>query len=416
MARATSAGAQSASWVRLAVLTLAGASACAGTGGAAGVDGSAEEGGVDASVGTGADSGADSSADSSVGTGADSSADSSADAGADSSADADADANTDAAPDASPPGQTLCTTLPPLDAGTCAATKGSAALLIEGNVLAPDTIYVGGQVAIAATGDIACVGCNCADGGETVVACPGATISPGLIDVHDHITDTENAPAADTGERYDDRQQWREGLDGHTKLTIPGGASADQVHWGELRHVMAGTTSLVGAGGQPGLVRNLDQSSNEGGLGLTAVFADTFPLGDTDGTRRTGDCNYDGGTVRTVAAIMPATTRRRAEPHTSRRGRLDGAQRVSSARAPRRTTPRRPGFSNDPRRRQRRPWCTPWREWSRRTTSRWPPPARAWSGRLARTSLFTATRPASRRPPGSGSTSRSGRTGSRAAR
>jgi imidazolonepropionase-like amidohydrolase len=163
-----------------------------------------------------------------------------------------------------------------------------------GNVLAPDTVYVGGQVAIAATGDVACVGCNCADGGETVVACPGATISPGLIDVHDHIAYTEDAPTADTGERYDDRQQWREGLDGHTKLTIPGGASADQERWGELRHVMAGTTSLVGSGGQPGLVRNLDQSGNEGGLGLTAVFADTFPLGDTSGTRRTGDCNYDG--------------------------------------------------------------------------------------------------------------------------
>ncbi len=248
---------------------------------------------MDASVGADASARAGAGLDASAGTSADSGAygDAGADVDSGTSADADAAAATDAGPDASPPGQTLCTTLPPLDAGTCVATKGSAALLIEGNVLAPDTIYVGGQVAIAATGDIACVGCDCADGGETIVACPGATISPGLIDVHDHITYTQNAPAADTGERYDDRQQWREGLDGHTKLTIPGrrerrpgpAEESSGTSWPARRRSSARAASRSPRP-QPRPV------GQRGGLGLTSGLRRHVPaFGDTDGTRRTGD-------------------------------------------------------------------------------------------------------------------------------
>ncbi len=154
--------------------------------------------------------------------------------------------------------QTQCATLSPLPSGTCSVTAGGAVTLLEGNVLTPDTIYIGGQVAIAQDGDITCAGCHCAVGGETVITCPNASVSPGLINVHDHLTYTQNAPSAPTSERYDDRQQWREGLDGHTPIDPPGGASEDQVRWGELRHLMAGATSTVGAGGEPGLLRNLD--------------------------------------------------------------------------------------------------------------------------------------------------------------
>jgi hypothetical protein len=92
-------------------------------------------------------------------------------------------------PDAGVAGQTMCANLSPVS-GTCSVAKGGAITLLEGNVLTPGTVYVGGQVAIAANGDVACVGCACATGGETVIACPGASISPGLINVHDHITYT----------------------------------------------------------------------------------------------------------------------------------------------------------------------------------------------------------------------------------
>ncbi|HUJ62072.1 MAG TPA: thrombospondin type 3 repeat-containing protein [Kofleriaceae bacterium] len=196
-------------------------------------------------------------------------------------------------------------------AGTCAVTPGDTRFLIKGTVLTPDTVYHGGQVAVDATGTITCAGCNCAAGGETTLVCPDSTISPGLINTHDHITYTNDPPYTDTGERYDDRQQWRLGLDGHTKIPAPGGASADQVSWGELRFLMGGATSIVGSGGEDGLLRNLDKTLQDG-LTQTPVKFDTFPLGDSSGTRELSNCNY--GTQTTPGSLTSVDA---YEPHTA---------------------------------------------------------------------------------------------------
>ena len=225
--------------------------------------------------------------------------------------------NSDAAIDAGPAdaAQTdvTCEVLAPATSGTCDITAGSTSTIIKGTVLTPTTVYHGGQVAFDATGQISCVGCGCATGGETTLSCPDASISPGLINTHDHITYTQDLPYTDSGERYDDRQQWREGLDGHTKIPSKGGATADQIHWGELRFLMGGATSIVGSGGQPGLLRNLDIATDMEGLTKGAVDFDTFPLDDSSGTRRTTDCNY-GGTPTTAASLADVDA---YEPHTS---------------------------------------------------------------------------------------------------
>ncbi|MBV8760357.1 MAG: lamin tail domain-containing protein [Deltaproteobacteria bacterium] len=208
--------------------------------------------------------------------------------------------------------ETVCRMLPTTST-TCAVTAGSTTLLLEGNVVTPGMVFKGGQVAVDASGKISCVGCDCAAGGETVIACADATISPGLINTHDHITYTQDDPYTDTGERYEDRQQWRIGLDGHTKIPSKGSATADQVSWGELRFLMGGATSTVGSGGQAGLLRNLDKATLLEGLTDKAVKFDTFPLGDSSGTRRTGDCNY-GSTGTTAASLASVDS---YEPHTS---------------------------------------------------------------------------------------------------
>ena len=207
-----------------------------------------------------------------------------------------------------------CATLTPPPSGTCAVTAGSTSWLIEGEVLTPTAVYHGGQVAVNSNGAITCVGCNCAAGGETTITCAGASISPGLIDTHDHIT-YQDAPPTPLTERYDDRQQWRTGDESHTKLDYAGGASADLVSWAELRHVMAGTTSLVASGGEAGLARNLDKSGLAGaGITEGAVYFDTFPLDDTAGTQQTTNCNYGGSSPTTSSAIA---TDNSYEPHTS---------------------------------------------------------------------------------------------------
>jgi large repetitive protein len=214
-----------------------------------------------------------------------------------------------------PPANVVCETLPATTSGqTCDVTTGGTSTIIKGNVLTPDTVYQGGQVAVDDTGHITCTGCNCATGGETVISCPDGAVSPGLINMHDHITYTQNLPYVDTtGERYDDRQQWREGGNGHTKIKTAGSATAAQVSWGELRFLMGGATSISGSGGQKGLLRNLDQAANLEGLTKTAVDFDTFPLDDASGTQRNGDCNY-GGSPATVDSLSAIDS---YEPHTS---------------------------------------------------------------------------------------------------
>ena len=207
---------------------------------------------------------------------------------------------------------TQCEDLPAVTTGTCGVTAGGTTTLLKGNVLTASVIYKGGQVLVDATGIIQCVGCNCGTGGETVISCPDASISPGLINTHDHITFTQDPPYTDSGERYESRQQWRLGLDGHKKIPAPGGATGAQVSWGELRFLMGGATSIVGSGGSAGLLRNLDKNLQEG-LTKTPVKFDTFPLGDSSGTRVTGTCNY-GANGTTAASLSSVQS---YEPHTS---------------------------------------------------------------------------------------------------
>jgi hypothetical protein len=220
----------------------------------------------------------------------------------------------DAMPDAAPEGETFCEALPALASrATCEVSGSGTTTLLKGNVLTPTTVYRGGQVAIDAAGKIACVGCNCAAADQVVVTCPDGAISPGLINTHDHITYAHNSPYTDAGVRYEHRHQWRIGQDGKPKISYLSNASVDQIRWGELRFLMGGATSIVGSGGQAGLLRNLDGTTTQEGLGQKAVNFDTFPLDDAGGSRRTADCNYGG---------MPTTSTNIAnndayEPHTS---------------------------------------------------------------------------------------------------
>ena len=197
--------------------------------------------------------------------------------------------------------------------GVCSVSAGSSTLLLTGTVLVPGEIFRGGQVLVDDAGVIQCVGCDCSAGAAdaTTVSCPKGVISPGLINTHDHITYTNDAPGIDSGERYEQRHDWRNGQRGHTKLSALGGANADQVHFGELRFLMSGATSTVGSGGITGLLRNLDKATEEElPLSLPPVELDTFPLADTSGTQLMSGCDYPS--LPAVATIMGYSA---YEPH-----------------------------------------------------------------------------------------------------
>lgn len=260
----------------------AGAGGASGTGGEAGTAGQAGAGGEAGTAGAGGSSGAGGEAGSAGSAGS---------SGAGGTAGAGGTGGTGG----SGPTEVICQTLP---AGACSITPGDGGRVITGTVLAPDKLYRGGQVVLNASGSIVFVGCKAdcdndatckaAAASATAITCPSGVVSPGLINTHDHITYTNTAPGADSGERYEHRHEWRKGSCGHTKLPVPGGATSDQILWGELRFLFGGATSTIGSGGVAGLLRNLDKTTQEG-LNQTPADFDTFPLNDS--TPPSGMCS-----------------------------------------------------------------------------------------------------------------------------
>jgi cytosine/adenosine deaminase-related metal-dependent hydrolase len=194
------------------------------------------------------------------------------------------------APPLAPPAEGLCELV----------SQGPGGTLLRGTVLAPDVVYENGAVLVDPAGIIACVGCDCLDkvADATVVACEKGVISPGLINPHDHITFANNKPIGEGVDRYEHRHDWRKGKNGHQALNVPGGASKNVVLAAELRFLMSGATSAASAGGQAGLLRNLDSNPEYlEGLPLPLANSDTFPLGDSNGNQLAMGCNYPGVTL-----------------------------------------------------------------------------------------------------------------------
>lgn len=183
----------------------------------------------------------------------------------------------------------------PVQGDSCDVEAGDANLVLRGDLLTKDGVVNNGEVFVGSDGIIKCAGCNCADepgyAAATKIACPNAVISPGIINAHDHITFANMYPADHGDERFDHRHDWRKGKRGHKAIPQPGDNKA--VPFGELRQVIAGTTSLVGSGGSPGLLRNLDEAASlQEGLNLKPVRYDTFPLGDNGGELIASGCGY----------------------------------------------------------------------------------------------------------------------------
>jgi len=197
--------------------------------------------------------------------------------------------------------------IPPPQSGSCNISGTGAFILIRGDVLKERKILHNGEVLIDGQGFIRCAGCDCSKeaGYDSAVRldCAYGLVSPGLINPHDHITYTGNYPVRITNERYEHRHQWRKGLDGHTKITVP--QTSNAVSFGELRQVLAGTVSLFGSGGNAGFLRNLDGNLEGLDPALKATY-DTFPLGDSSGVMLTDSCAYPDIQSEESVALMHA--------------------------------------------------------------------------------------------------------------
>jgi len=180
--------------------------------------------------------------------------------------------------------------------GSCTITKaGTAGVLFTGRLLLPEA-PIDGEMLIDGAGVIQCVAPSCSGapaGSDPAryaaalaeasrVTCKDAVISPGLINPHDHITFANTPPLPHGAERFEHRHDWRRGIRGHKKLSTWGTGGGNAVRLAELRFVMSGATTAASAGGQNGLLRNVDGTPAQlEGLKIKIVNSDTFPLGDS---------------------------------------------------------------------------------------------------------------------------------------
>lgn len=202
---------------------------------------------------------------------------------------------------------------PPLQApssGTCSITAGDDFTLIRASIVVPSGRLDNGHLLISSSGKIACAACDCSGeagfAGATVLECADAVVSPGLVNAHEHLNFAEGPPKLHPEERFDHRHDWRRGKNGHTRIPSPRNEGGNKgILWGELRHLMGGATTVNGSGGVAGLLRNLDRNEPlQEGLGNSSVQYSTFPLSDTSGSTRNGDCNYSNIDSPTESGIM----------------------------------------------------------------------------------------------------------------
>lgn len=190
----------------------------------------------------------------------------------------------------------------------CKQTKtGTKGVVLKGTVLLPETVADAGEVFYdGATILCAAADCSATAGyaAASVVTCTDVVISPGLINSHDHIAFANNPPKTHGTERFEQRHDWRKGLRGHKAIATRGSAPANVVRHAELRFVMSGATATAGAGGQAGLLRNLDNGAAQlEGLAGKVADSDTFPLGDSNLTTFPTTCGGWTGTRTTAASI-----------------------------------------------------------------------------------------------------------------
>jgi cytosine/adenosine deaminase-related metal-dependent hydrolase len=204
----------------------------------------------------------------------------------------------------------------------CRALGDSAhGVRIIGTLLEPGITRQRAVLDLDRDGLVRCAACDCGDAGQAlVIDCPALVVSPGLINLHDHLSYAGTPPLAHDGELYEHRSEWRLGENGHEALPFSGGASSAQVLAQELRMVLGGATSIVGAGGRRGLLRNLDVAGLTERLLPGTVRAETFPLGDASGALDPASCEFgkypdtagDADAVRSYVAHLGEGTNERA--------------------------------------------------------------------------------------------------------
>ena len=127
----------------------------------------------------------------------------------------------------------------------------------------------------------------------TVIDCGSSHVSPGLINAHEHPRSSGGFPDPGMRPSYAHRDEWQ-GNGGEEHYVVQWARTEDPVRqfWIELRHLLAGTTTLAGSGAVAGLLQNAGREDEP----AYVYRADTqvFPYGVATAAFSGLTCPYEG--------------------------------------------------------------------------------------------------------------------------
>ncbi|MEH6459622.1 amidohydrolase family protein [Chitinimonas sp. JJ19] len=170
-------------------------------------------------------------------------------------------------------------------AASCQLSGAGSKQVWRANLISDGKLYIGGALRVGSDGKIEATGCQVANDDAVVVDCPGALLSAGLINLHEHIDYSYQQPPQPPKLTWQHRHEWRKLLP--AERGFEGDAPKDPQARTEvseramLRHALSGTTALAGAKDYRVFLRNLKLV--DGQLATPAgkpVTDNTFPLND----------------------------------------------------------------------------------------------------------------------------------------
>ena len=175
-------------------------------------------------------------------------------------------------------------------AAACTIAGNGPRQMLRANLISGGRLYVGGALLIDAQGRVQAAGCNLPTPADaTLLDCPGALVSAGLLNLHEHIDYSYQQPPTPPALKWQHRNDWRKlsaaerGFEGDAPVDKT--VQAEVSERAMLRHALSGSTAVSGAKDFRAFLRNLKLADSAFSSSLATPFGkpvldNTFPVGD----------------------------------------------------------------------------------------------------------------------------------------
>ncbi len=173
-------------------------------------------------------------------------------------------------------------------AAACTLSGSGTRMVVRANLISGQRLYIGGQLLLDANGLVEAAGCDLPAAPDAVVLdCPGALVSPGLINLHEHIDYSYQQPPRPPVLKWQHRNEWRplpaaeRGFEGDAPKDPA--VNAEVSERAMLRHALSGETAVSGAKNFRAFLRNLKLPDPPLATPFGKPVMDkTFPVNDGD--------------------------------------------------------------------------------------------------------------------------------------